>query len=44
MDKRNRNFLRFGRGPNRNYIRFGRSDLAPLEFGLGLPEEELPVM
>ncbi|XP_069993941.1 uncharacterized protein [Penaeus vannamei] len=44
MDKRNRNFLRFGRGPNRNYIRFGRSDLAPLEFGLGLPEEELPVI
>lgn len=38
MDKRDRNFLRFGRGPNNNFLRFGRSG-SPLTFAQGLEME-----
>lgn len=50
LEKRGRNFLRFGRNPSRNFLRFGRSDMeglsrGPMEFAEGLEDEveDLPI-
>ncbi|XP_069957360.1 FMRFamide-related peptides type HF-4-like isoform X2 [Cherax quadricarinatus] len=40
VEKRGRNFLRFGRDPSRNFLRFGRSDME--EFGLAGGPVEFP--